>query len=163
MRSVMLLTICLALTAASEMTLGAKPTARADLPAGWEARPLPDKGTSQFAVNTDQNAYYQLVTEPRDDFGANVDLHEWAKRVKENTAKTSKLEGRQDTELKARTVEGREVEEYEVTGEFKGIKYHFRSTMLRVGDCYCKMVFWTTPSHWDDAVAKFDELVGRLK
>jgi hypothetical protein len=117
----------------------------------------------QFAKYEDFVAYFELVIEPKLDFADSVDLMAWAKLVKEASAKGSTLANRKDTELRKRKVGARATVEYEVTGESKGVKLRFRNIMIQSGDHYCKLVCWTTPSHWEQAQAKFDELVGRLK
>jgi hypothetical protein len=117
----------------------------------------------QFAVHEDAGAYFELVVEPRSDFAESDDLTAYARLVKEATAKRSKLVNRRETELRERNVAGRATVEYEVTGEFEGLKLHYRYIILSVGDYFCQLVCWTTPSHWQGAQEKFDELVSRLK
>jgi hypothetical protein len=136
---------------------------RVDLPPGWQSLKPPVRTALQFAEYPDLAAYFELVIEPKSDFADNVDLMAWAKLVRENTAKASKLVNRKDTECRERKINGQATVEYEVTGESKGVKFHFRNILLQHGDYYCKLACWTTPSHWEDAQAKFDELVGRLK
>jgi hypothetical protein len=136
---------------------------RVELPEGWKSKTPTVKGISQYAEYPGLVAYFQLVLEPRSDFADSVDLMAWAKLVKENSAKTSKLANRKDTELRERKVGDRATVEYEVTGEIRGVKLRYRNIMVQSGDHYCKLVCWTTPSHWEEAQAKFDELVGRLK
>lgn len=133
------------------------------LPSGWQPKPPPIKNAVQFAVYRDRLIYFELVLEPKMDFSDNLDLLGWAKLVKENSAKESTLENRKDTELRKRTVGGREILEYEVTGELRGMKFHYRNIMLQSGDKFCKLVCWTVPSQWEEAQAKFDELVSNLK
>lgn len=123
------------------------------------------KGAVQFAVYSDLDAYFILVLEPKADFADNVDLMAWAKMVKKNSAnaKGTTLANRKETEIQERKVNGRATVEYEITGELNGVKLRYRNIMLRSGDYYCKLACWTTPSHWEDAQAKFNELVSRLK
>ena len=135
---------------------------RVDLPSGWESKPPPMKKVVQFAAYRDHSIYFELVLEPKMDFSESMDLMAWAKLVKENSAKESTLERRKDTELRRRTVAGRETIEYEVTGESRGVKLHFRNILLQSGDQFCKLVCWSVPSQWDEAQEKFDELVSHL-
>ena len=135
---------------------------RVDLPAGWQSKPPPIKSAVQFAVYQDHSIFFELVLEPKMDFSDSVDLMAWGRLVKENSAKESSLEHRKDTEVRRRTVAGRETVEYEVTGETKGLKLHFRNIMIQSGDTFCKLVCWSVPSQWDEAQAKFDELVSHL-
>ena len=60
-------------------------------------------------------------------------------------------------------ISGRAVVEYEVTGEYEGLKLHYRYIMLEAGDYYCQLVCWTVPSHWEEAQRQFEGLVGRVK
>ena len=50
-----------------------------------------------------------------------------------------------------------------MTDRSKGIDVHFRIIMLQRGNYFCKLGCWTTPSYWDGAQAKFDELVPNLR
>jgi hypothetical protein len=117
----------------------------------------------QFAEHEDAGAYFELVVEPRSDFAKSDDLMAYARLAKEAKAKRSKLVNRQETELRERNVAGRATVEYEVTGEYEGLKLHYRMINLSFGDYFCQLVCWTTPSHWQEAQGKFDELVSRLK
>ena len=113
------------------------------LPSGWQPKPPPIKNAVQFAVYLDRLIYFELVLEPKMDFSESLDLMGWAKLVKENSARESKLENRKDTELRRRTVGGRAVVEYEVIGELRGMKFRYRNIMLQSGDQFCKLVCWT--------------------
>lgn len=108
-------------------------------------------------------AYFELFVAPKSDYADNFDLQAWAQHVKENAAARSTLAKRKETELRERKFDGRGALEYEVTGEFKGVRLHYQNFMLESGDYYCRLMCWTTPSHWKDAQPKFDELVTRLK
>jgi hypothetical protein len=134
-----------------------------DLPPGWQAKKPPLKAVIQFAEYPDLTAYFELIVEPKSDFADNIDLMAWAKLVKENSAKKSTLANRKDTELQERKVGNRTTVEYEILGELRGVKLHYRNIMLQSGNYYCKLVCWTTPSNWEDAQPQFDALVGRTK
>ena len=134
-----------------------------DFPSGWQPRKPPLPALAQLAVNDKLGAYAELINEPREDFGEGVDLMAWAKLVKKNTTDTSKLDERHETDLKRTTVAGRDVIEYETVAEAHGVKLHFRFFLLQVGDTYCKVACWATPSRYDAAQSAFEELVGRLK
>ena len=84
------------------------------------------------------------------------------KLSKEND-KTSVLENRQETELKEGKIGEQQTVEYEITGELRGLKLHYRVIMVSVGPWFCKLACWTTPSHWKAAQPKFEELVKNLK
>jgi hypothetical protein len=135
---------------------------RIDLPDGWESRNL-YKAAAQSGEYPELAAYFELFVVPKSDYADNVDLKAWAQIVKENAAKRSTLVKRKDTELRERKIDRRATLEYEVTGEFKGAKLLYQNFLLESGDYYCKLMCWTTPSHWKDAQPKFDELVGRIK
>ncbi len=133
------------------------------LPSGWRSKPNV-KNEIQFAGLTGHEMYFQLMVEPKIDFADRIGLLEWAELVRKNSAKESTLINRKDTELRKRTVGERQTVEYEVTGELEsGLKLHFRSIMVESGSDYCKLVCWTTPSEWEAAQVKFDELVSRIK
>jgi hypothetical protein len=133
------------------------------LPSGWRAKPKV-KNEIQFAGLTGHEIYFQLITEPKMDFADRIGLSEWAALVRKNSAKESTLINRIDTELRNKTVGKRQIVEYEVIGELEsGLKLHFRNIMLESGADYCKLVCWTTPSEWEAAQTKFDELVSRIK
>ena len=121
------------------------------------------KTAVQFAVNEDAAAYFELVVEPRADFAKSDDLMAYARLAKEAKAKQSKLVNRRETELRERNIAGRATVEYEITGEFEGLKLHYRIIILSFGDYFCQLVCWTSPSRWQEAQEKFDELVSRLK
>jgi len=136
---------------------------RVQLPSGWEAKKPQHKQAVQCATYPDLPAYFELFVESKADFAERVDLMAWAKRVRENNKKNSILVNRKDTELRERKIGDRTTVEYEVTGELKGQRLHFRNILLQVGDTYCWLMCWTAPSHWDSAQPKFDVLVSRLK
>jgi len=87
----------------------------------------------------------------------------YGRLAKEADAKESKLVNRRETELRERNIAGRATVEYEITGEFEGFRVHDRIIILSFGDYFCQLVCWTTPSRWQEAQEKFDELVSRLK
>ncbi len=139
------------------------PPIRVELPPGWKPRTPSSKNIVQEARYPDLDAYFQLVIQPRSDFADGLGPMGWAKLVKRNAAKVSKLANRQETELREGMISGRAVVEYEVTGEYNGVKLHFRHIMLEAGDYYCKVGCWTVPSHWEEAQRQFDGLVGRVE
>ena len=132
------------------------------LPNGWEARKSTLPHVLQFAKYSDPLAFFELSADAREDFVDSTDLMAWAKLVKASTAKSSRLLNREETELRQNSIAGRTTVEYEITGEFRNIKLHYRMIMLQVGGYYCKLGCWTTPSNWDAAQPKFDELVSYL-
>jgi hypothetical protein len=142
---------------------GAAPPVHVELPSGWEAKPPVAKTILQYATYPELGAYFQLIAEPKSDFAKKVDLLAWAKMVKENSAKTSTLAKREETALKQGKIGERATVEYEITGEAKDVKFHFRIIMVEFAGQYCKVVCWTTPSHWEAAQPKFEELVKQLK
>lgn len=146
-------------TVASERS--SKP--RVELPPGWVAKPPTIKIATQFAQNTEFGAFFVLIVESSEDFADDLQLKDWAKLVKQNAAKNAALTNRKETEIRSGKVAGRETAEYEFTGVINGVKLHYRSIMVRSGDYFCNVLCWTTPSHWDEAQAKFEEIVGRLK
>jgi uncharacterized protein (TIGR03067 family) len=136
---------------------------RVDLPPGWQSRVPSLRSIVQYAVDLTDAAGFELIVERKSDFAKDVDLMAWAKLVKANTANHSKLANRKDTEPRSRKVSGRETVEFEITGETKLVKLHYRIIMLQLGDSFCRLVCWTNPSHWEADQPKFDELVQRLK
>ena len=103
------------------------------------------------------------MDEPASDFADDLDLMSYGKLVQRNAAAKSKLANRSQTELKPNKIAGRDVVEYEVTGESSGIKLHYRFFLVRVGGTFCNLSCWTTPSHWADAQADFETAVANLK
>ena len=139
------------------------PPVRVELPPGWQPRTPYSKNILQQAAYPDLDAYFQFLIEPRSDFADGLGLMGWSKLVQRNTSEVSKLANRKETELRERRISGRAVVEYEVTGEYDGVKVHFRHIMLEAGDYYCHLVCWTVPSHWEEAQRQFEGLVGRVK
>ncbi|MGO9599109.1 MAG: hypothetical protein ACLP7Q_14065 [Isosphaeraceae bacterium] len=138
-------------------------TVQVDLPPGWQSKLPPVTTAVQFAVHEDAAAYFELVVEPRSDFAKSDDLMAYARLAKEAIAKQSKLVNRRETDLQERSIAGRATAEYEITGETGGVRLHYRIIILSFGGYFCRLVCWTTPSHWQEAQEKFDELVSRLK
>lgn len=134
-----------------------------ELPEGWTPK-TPKFGTVlQFAEYPPLIAFIELVVEPKADFSDDTDLRKWASKIKAITARSTKLSNRAETELNAGNIGGRKTIEYEVAGENNGVKFRFRMIMLEVNGCFCKFACWTTPSHWEDAQPKFEEVVQRLR
>jgi hypothetical protein len=131
-----------------------------DLPTGWHDHKPRDKKMFQLAQYPELDAWFELRGQPSADF---TGLMAWARLVKEHAAKQPKLAIRSMTDLKERTNAGRATVEYEVTGDIGGVNLHYRVIMLRVGDWFASLCCWTTPSHWEEAQPKFDELVGRVR
>jgi hypothetical protein len=141
----------------------APPVSVDPLPNDWQALTPTLKMILQFAECPEAGAYFQLEADAKEDLSDTVDLMAWAKLIKEAVSKTTALKNRRETELKESRIGNQKVVEYEITGELKGVKLHYRIIMLLVGDWYCKLTCWSTPSHWKAAQPKFEELVGKLK
>jgi len=139
------------------------PPVRVELPPGWQPRTPSSKNAVQKAAYPDLDAYFLFLIEPRSDFADGLGLMGWSKLVQRNTSEVSKLANRKETELRERRISGRAVVEYEVTGEYEGLKLHYRYIMLEAGDYYCQLVCWTVPSHWEEAQRQFEGLVGRVE
>jgi hypothetical protein len=133
------------------------------LPAGWVAKQSKIPTVVQFAEYPPLVAFFELVAEPKSDYSDTTDLMKWAALSKSVARQQSKLGNRQETELNRGSVAGHPTVEYEMTGESNGVKFRFRMIMLECNGCFCKFVCWTTPSHWDDAQPKFEEVVAALK
>jgi hypothetical protein len=140
----------------------AKESIRVALQKGWEEG-VPDPSVEQFGQNNSAVAFFQLIVESKSDFAASLDLMTYAKKAKEHSAKSSKLANRTETALQRRRVAGRDTVEYEVLGEFKDTRLHYRHIALACGrESFCQLVCWTLPSHWDDVQGEFDALVKNL-
>ncbi len=135
---------------------------RLDLPDGWVTMPK-KAGVLKFARHPDTAACLELVTEAKDDFADGVDLMAWARLVKANATRGSTLVNREETDLKEGKIGDRATVEYEITGEFLIAKLHYRIILVELNGHYCKFIFWTTPSHWDDAQQVFEDAVKTLK
>ena len=132
------------------------------LPDGWVAKRPTVRTAKQFAELPEITAFFELIAESKSDFTDDTDLMAWAKIVKANGAKSSTLADRAETDLKNGAIAGRPTVEYEITGSLKAVKLHYRIIMLECAGYYCKLVCWTTPSHWTEAQPKFEELVPNL-
>ena len=133
-----------------------------DLPDGWVPRTSATPGLSQYAWHPGIG-YFQLVTLPASDFDADFDARALAELCKPRLAKESKLQGREETDLTERTIAGRKVVQYEITGESHGLKLHYRLMSMEVRGRFCQLICWSLPSEWAAAQPAFDELVKRLK
>jgi hypothetical protein len=134
-----------------------------ELPTGWTSEAPRGEGATQHALYSDHQTAFELTVRPKMDYAANVDLMAFAARAKKNTARASKLANRQETALTTREVAGHKTVEYEISGEFEGRRFRYRHIALQCGDNFCLLSCSTSPSRWDSAQAKFDELVARLK
>lgn len=132
------------------------------LPDGWVAKTPIVKAAKQYAANAENNIFFELIEEPVSDFSDDLDLTGYGKLIQQTSAAKSKLGHRVATDLKPSKVGGRDVIEYEVTGELQGLKLHYRFVLVRIGDTYCNLSCWCTPSHWADAQADIESLVGNL-
>ena len=164
MKTLSLLVLLVPLLSAPALSAGpaTRPAPHVELPAGWAEKASKFGTVSEYATAPGVGAF-QLVTEPASDFAADLDVPSWAKLVKKSAAASSKLQNRTETDFQKRTIGGREVVSYQITGESNGVKLHYRVMMLRVADRFCKLICWSVPSEWEAAQPKFDELVGRLK
>jgi hypothetical protein len=136
---------------------------RIDLKNDWESVTPQSEKVIEFARQKEIPVYFALIAEPKSDFSNKFDLKAWSTLVKKNTAKKMKLENREETELKGKEIYGQKVYNYEITGELKGMKLHYRIIMLQFHNYYCKITCWTTPSHWDEAQKSFGDLIKRLQ
>jgi Trypsin-like peptidase domain len=134
-----------------------------DLPSGWEEQPSKVAGVIKYARNSDHSAYVDFLADSKADFSDDMDLMTWVKRVKASAARMSKLDERDETEIVSRRINDRDVLEFEITGELDRVKLHYRMDALELNGCYCRMVFWTVPSKWDDMQGEFDAVVQSLK
>jgi hypothetical protein len=143
----------------SAVVWAAEENIRVKLPAGWKEGDA-TAPASQFGKNDSRNEYFQLIVESKDDFSSKLDLMGYSKRARSASAKSSKLATRVETNLVPRKVAGKDTVEYEVTGEFKETRLHYRHIALACGKTsWCQIVAWTVPSHWTDAQTDFDGLV----
>ena len=154
---------CLALASSFCVSLWAAGEAiRVKLPAGWKEGEATAPAI-QFGLNDGRTEYFQLIVESKSDFASTVDLMSYSQKAKAQSAKTSKLVNRAETALVPRKVAGRDTLEYEVTGEFKETRLHYRHIAVACGTAsWCQIVAWTVPSRWSDAQASFDALVKNL-
>lgn len=136
-----------------------------DLPRGWmdsqTRKPVPP--VLRIVENRPLFAYCELVAESKGDFAEGHTLADWAKAARANSDKASKLENREETELHPNSVGGRHTLEYEITGEVRNVRLHYRIVNVERNGCFCKLVFWTTPSHWEANQSVFDEVVNSLR
>jgi len=134
-----------------------------DLPAGWAQKTLERPRVLKLAEYSTLNAYFEVIGEARADFDEDVDLMAWAKLVKSHTTESLALASRRETDLTANKRGSRATVEYEMTGEAQNLRMHFRIIMLEINGCFCEVICWTTPDHWDAAQPKFDEVVRALR
>ena len=133
------------------------------LPPGWVAKVSKLPGSLQFAEYPPLLAYAELTAESKADLGDTTDLAYWAKLSQARTAKASKLQNREETNLHGGRIGDRDVLEYETTGEVREVKLQYRHILFECNGCYCSVTCWTVPSHWDDAQAKFNEFARAIK
>jgi hypothetical protein len=133
------------------------------LPEGWVSKQSKIPSVLQFAEYPPLTAFIELLADSKADLSDATDLMKWATLMKSSAAKTSKLENRSETELKSGSVAHQPTIEYEVTGEIKGVKLRYRMISFERNGCFCKLICWTSPSHWDDAQPKFEEIVQSVK
>ena len=136
---------------------------RVALPAGWEDGGATSPPAIQFGKNSKEGAFFQLIVEAKSDFAASIDLKAYARKVKANSAKSSRLLDRSEMEMAQKRIAARDTMEWEVLGEFKETKLHYRHIVLACGQqSWCQLVCWAVPSHWEGAQREFDALVKNL-
>ncbi|HEY7091020.1 MAG TPA: serine protease [Tepidisphaeraceae bacterium] len=133
------------------------------LPEGWTPRQSKLPNVLQFGEFRVLTAFAELSAEAKADYSDDTDLMKWAADVKSRTAAGSNLSNRQETELKAGNIGGHKTAEYEISGDIKTTKVRYRIIMLELNGCFCKLMCWTTPNHWDEAQGKFEEVVQSVK
>lgn len=136
-----------------------------DLPRGWIDSPTlkPKPPVLRIVENLPLVAYCELVSQSKGDFAEGHTLAEWAKAAKAASGKSSKLQNRQETELHPNKVGDRQTLEYEITGQLRNVPIHYRVVNLERNGCFCKLVFWTTESHWQANQGVFDQVVNSLR
>ncbi len=153
--------VCLATGLAKADEKSAAPAAVDPLPSGWEAGKF-DTGAIHTGRCEATQSNFELNSESRTAYG-NISLADWAKLSKEREAKESGLSNRKETDLKSAKIGDRDVLEYEITGNLGDLQYHYRVYLVQVRDVFCRLSVWSSPSHWDAAQAKFDDLAANLK
>jgi hypothetical protein len=136
-----------------------------ELPQGWVPKQSKSEKVLQYAAYPPLTAYFELFADAKADFSDGTDLKHWANTIKTNTAKGSQLESREETELHDGHIGDRATVEYEISGQLKGTgtKVRYRTIMFELNGYFCRVTCWTTPSHWSDAQAKFEEVVRAVK
>lgn len=142
---------------------GAAPPVHVDLPVGWEPKAGDLQGALQAACNPRLPGWFELVAVPKSDYTDDVDLQAWARDMKENIRGLRRLKNHEETDLQERTIGGRHVMEYEISGELKSVRYRQRVVMLQVGDYFCRVSCWTVRSRWEAAQGDFETLIKDLK
>ena len=163
MRTLSLLVLLVPLLSAPALSAGpaSRPVLYVDLPAGWTEMAPKYKTVSEYA--SFPGGSFELVGGPASDFAPGLDLTAFAELMKRSAAASSELQNRTDTDLQTRTIAGREVVSYQITGERNGVTLRYRVMCLRVGDQFCKLICCAFPTEWEAAQPKFDELVGHLQ
>jgi hypothetical protein len=159
---VTVLLVSLALTAAPAVW-GATEKVHITLPAGWKEGDAVEPAV-QFGENLEKSEFFQLIVEAKGDFSAKVDLMAYAQLAQQRSAEKSKLAHRTETPLKANKVNGHETAEYEVQGDFRDTRLHYRHIAFSCGTAsWCQIVAWTLPSHWDAAQTDFETLFKNVR
>lgn len=125
---------------------------KVELPEGWSLIADEIPALEVYANHSTKQVYFGLITEAKVDFDESFDLATWADLVKKNTAEAQReqLNNLKNTEIVSGEIGGHNTLEYEITGDLDGVKLRYRIIMLDMKGRYCKLSFWSTPSHWKD-------------
>ena len=137
------------------------------LPTTWKQIPeLTDVATIEFG-NTFREQYTIVISEPKADFGNNVDLYAYNDFILDQNFRTVvsdisiKLLGEVE-------INGMRGVKYEIRGEVDNIKIVYLHTALEGEYHYHQVLFWTLPTKWqgnrkifENALARFTECPGR--
>jgi hypothetical protein len=132
------------------------------LPPGWKAGQF-DTNTLLTGSSSELEAHFELEITSKNTIKG-MDLARFAAMEKKREAKDSAAQtDRKETELTPVTLGDHKSLQYEITGTLFGLKLHWRTIFVEVGDSFCNIRCWAPPAHWEAANPQFDMIVKNIK
>ena len=125
------------------------------LPGRWRTATALNEQAAIQAVDPLRQRFAVVISEPRDDFDATIDLSDHAGRTLSQLAESLRLVAiNGPTE---RTVNGGRALQFEVEGYHQGVRLMYLHTTIEGRRAYHQVLTWSTRSAYDRAI--FDEFV----
>lgn len=117
------------------------------LPKGFKEEIVLSEDADIQASNMAKEDYFILLSELKEDFGADISLKEYYDLISDNMV--GAVQNPQQTEPQEVSINGNRGLQYELTGEIDSIKIAYIITLVESDDRFSQLIFWTVQSMMD--------------
>ena len=132
-------------------------SARVEVPAHWKSNPeLNDIASIQYA-NLSREQYFIVISEPKSDFYADMDVFSYNNLLLENFRESlTDIQIKYLGEVEINDMAGLK---HELRGRIDGLSVVYLLVALEGTDSYHQLVFWSTAARWKTGSNVFEEVL----